>query len=249
MTDILKIELAREKIEYLRNEIAKRMVLKSSNIRSEVISTISADDIGLLFNQYDALFFDNWFKKCYKRNIKFSVSRRMTKSAGMTILPKYNEKQSQNNNEVEIRIGVDFFVQYDLVQGNKMVCGIKTQNSLEALQLVFEHELCHVIEFIYFKKSSCKGDRFKHIAGNLFGHSESYHKLPTNRQIAVQRFGLKIGCNVSFTFKGENLSGIICNINKRATVLVRSKSGPFVDNKGNRYMKYYVPLTLITREN
>lgn len=249
MADILKIELSKEKIENLREEIAKIIILKTPVFKSRVISNITANDLQLLFYLYDELFFSNWFQKCYNGNIKFSVSRRMTKSAGLTILPRLKGDEVQDNFEVEIRISVDFFVNYDLTQSNKMVCGIKTKNSLEALQLVFEHEICHIIEFIHFKKSSCRGERFKTIACKLFGHTESYHKLPTNKQIAKQKLGLNIGCSVFFPFKGKRLSGIIYNINKRATVAVRSKNGSFIDRKGNRYTKYYVPLALLTQDD
>jgi hypothetical protein len=169
----------------------------------------------------------------------------MTKSAGLTLCPKNIDKAKPEELVIEIRIGVDYFFQYGLVEGCKTVCGVKTSDSLEALQLVFEHELCHVMEFIHFKESNCGGERFKAIASNLFGHTESYHKLPTHRQIANQKLGLNIGDTVSFTFEGKRLKGILYNINKRATVMVRNNNGPLVDDKGNRYSKYYVPLMLL----
>lgn len=241
----IKSKLSNDTIIYKRTEISKLVMLKSPNIRSETISTLATVDLELLFQLYDRFFFDNWFNDSFKGKMKFSLSRRMTKSAGLTICPKYIDKIAPEKLVIEIRIGVDFFYHYGLVKGRKTVCGIKTTNSLEALQLVFEHELCHVIEFINFKKSKCKGKRFKTIAGNLFGHSESYHRLPTQRQIAKQRLGLNIGDTVSFTFEGRKLTGILYNINKRATVMVKNNQGLFVDKRGDRYSKYYVPLTLL----
>ena len=125
----------------------------------------------------------------------------------------------------EIRIGVDFFLNYGLLTKSNIVCGLKANSSLEALLLVFEHELCHVIEFLLFNKSSCKGARFKVIAGNIFGHIDSYHKLPTNKQIANKVYGFKIGDSVVFEYKERKLTGFIYNINKRAVLLVPDKNG------------------------
>jgi hypothetical protein len=220
-------------------------MLRSPGIKSRTISAISAADIELLFQLYDEIFFGSWFKESYEGKIRFSLSRRMTKSAGLTICPKRMDKIKPEELVIEIRIGVDFFLHYGLIEGSKKVCGVMTNSSLQALQLVFEHELCHVIEFIHFKKSNCSGKRFKAIAGSLFGHTESYHKLPTNKQIAKQKLGLDIGDTVSFTFEGKRLKGLLYNINKRAIIMVRDKSGPLIDNKGNRYTKYYIPLMLL----
>jgi len=169
----------------------------------------------------------------------------MTKSAGLTRCPQNIDRIEPAELVIEIKIGIDFFMHYDLIEGSKTVGGINTCNSLEALQLVFEHELCHVIEFVHFKRSSCSKKRFKALANNLFGHTESCHKLPTYRQIANQRMGLNIGDTVSFIFEGEKLTGLLYNINKRAIVMVRNKDGFLADCKGNRYTKYYVPLNLL----
>jgi hypothetical protein len=232
-------------IDKKREEVSELLMQRSPNINNETVSTLSTADLNLLFQLYDQVFFENRFGESFKGKLKFSLSKRMTKSAGLTLCPKNINKIEPEKLTIEIRIGVDFFFHYGLVGGKKTVCGIQTNSSQEALLLVFEHELCHVIEFIHFKKSSCKGKRFKTIAGNLFGHTESFHKLPTNRQIANQKLGLKIGDTVSFTSKGKSLTGIIYNINKRATVMVRNHKGPLIDNRGNRYSKYYVPLTLL----
>ena len=245
MFDILNSRLYKDDICKKREEINKLLRVKSDNLKSGAISTISTSDLRLLFMLYDQIFLGNWFKDCFKGKFKFSLSRQLTKSAGLTRCPKNIDKIEPEELVIEIKIGVDFFFHYGLVEGSKTVGGLKTNNSLEALQLVFEHELCHVIEFIHFNRSNCSGKRFKEIAGNLFGHTESYHKLPTHRQIANQKLGLNIGDTVSFTFEGKKLKGILYNINKRATVMVRNENGPLAEGQGNRYSKYYVPLTLL----
>ena len=228
-----------------REKVSNLFILKSNNIKNGRISTISTSDIRLMFELYDQVFFENWFRDRFKGKIDLSISRRMTKSAGITICPKNCDKIKPEELVMEIRIGVDFFFHYDLIEGNKEVCGVSTSNSLEALQLVFEHELCHIIEFIHFKKSNCIGDRFKTIASNLFNHTANYHKLPTFKQIANQKLGLRMGSIVTFTFEGKRLNGILYNINKRATVMVRNDEGQLIDRDGNRYSKYYVPLNAL----
>lgn len=245
MLDLLGTELNKDEIEYRRKQISQQITEKSGCLKSSTISRMSEHDLELLFGLYDTAFLNNWFRDSFKGKIRFSLSKRMTKSAGLTLCPKNIAGLKPEDLVIEIRIGVDFFFHYDQVGGSKMVCGLKTENALEALQLVFEHELCHVLEFIHYKKSSCKGKRFKLIAKNLFGHKESYHKLPTQRQIAVHNLGIKIGDVVSFSFKGQKLTGILYNINKRATVMVRNNKGALVDSKGVRYSRYYVPLTLL----
>jgi len=217
----------------------------SDNINSKTINTMSAADLKLLFQLYDEVFLENWFKEGFKGKLRFSLSRQMTKSAGLTRCPKNINTIKPEELVIEIKIGVDFFFHYNMLEGSKAVGGVDTGSSLEALQLVFEHELCHVIEFIHFSKSNCRGERFKTLAGNLFGHTESHHKLPTHKQIANEKLGLNIGDDVAFTFEGKKLTGILYSINKRATVMVRDKNGPLADKQGRRYSKYYVPLNIL----
>lgn len=248
MLSLINLKLRKHEIKSKRAEVSKLMMLKSANIKDKTISTIATADLKLMFQIYDQVFFGNWFKNSFTGKLKFSLSRRMTKSAGLTLFVKNKEKKKPEELSIEIRIGVDFFFHYNQLEGNKTVGGVKTSSSLEALQLVFEHELCHVLEFIEFKESNCSKERFKLMASNLFGHTESYHQLPTHKQIANQKLGLKIGDTVSFKFEADRLTGILYKINKRATVMVRDNSGTFVDDRGNRYSKYYVPLKLLDNQ-
>jgi len=245
MLEILKIQKSTEEIQCKRTQMAEQLMQKSSGIKSPQLTSISTVDLQLLFELYDETFFQNWFQNHFNGKMKFSLSRKMTNSAGKTLCPKNISKIKPGDLVLEIRIGVDFFLYYGQLAKSNTVCGLKTTNSLEALLLVFEHELCHVLEFLLFGKSSCKGVRFKTMAGNMFGHTDSYHKLPTNKQIANKVFGLKIGDAVSFRHKERRLTGLLYNVNKRAVVLVPDRSGMLADRQGKRYTKYYVPLTLL----
>ncbi|MDD3652903.1 MAG: SprT-like domain-containing protein [Desulfotomaculaceae bacterium] len=242
MLDLIATTRSPGEIFAKRTCVINRLTATSPNISSARLTRISAADLQLLFDLYNEIFFDHRINEVYQGQLKFSLSRRMTKSAGKTIFPRRPDKIGPGDMTIEIRMGTDFFFKYDEIESNKTVCGITTTSALEAFLLVFEHELCHLIEFIHFKNSSCRGKRFKAIANHIFGHTTSYHELPTQRQIARVKYGLKIGDPVTFTYEGKSIKGILFNINKRATVMVRDKNGTFTDNRGNRYMKYYVPL-------
>lgn len=225
-----------------RAEISRYLLAHSENINNVTLSKIAISDLELLFQLYNQIFFMNCFDKVFRGQLKFSFSRRLTKSAGKTLCPKNIGRMRPEEVVIEIRIGLDFFPRYNEVEGDKMVSGILTHNPLEALQIVFEHELCHVIEFIYFHHSSCRGKRFKNMARNIFGHTSSFHQLPTEQVIAREKYGLKLGNRVSFQWEGKMLTGLLYNINKRATVMVRDKKGIFLDRQGRSYSKYYVPV-------
>lgn len=225
-----------------REMIYNQFIYKSSNVKSGVITKISVHDLQLLFRLYDEIFFKKYFEKNFKSKLNFSLSRKMTSSAGKTIFPRNLTNLEADEVILEIRMGINFFFRYYDTNNEKMVNGIRTKNSLEAFQMVFEHEIGHLIELIDFKNTNCKKDRFKKIVENIFGHKDVYHKLPTNKEIANVKYGFKIGDRVSFAKGNIKTIGIINNINKRATVMVRDYGGVYIDSNGNKYTKYYVPL-------
>ncbi len=153
MLDLIKNKNSKKEAAKRRGGITRKITELSPNIKNSTITTISNSDLKLLFELYDRCFFKNVFRDSFKGKFKFSLSRRMTKSAGKTICPKNIDKINPEELVIEIRIGVDF------------------------------------------------------------------------------------------TFEGKKMSGILYNINKRATVMVRDKNGQYSDKKGTRYTKYYVPLS------
>ncbi|QGU94881.1 hypothetical protein GOM49_06995 [Clostridium bovifaecis] len=228
----------KNKRAFLRNEF----IAKSKNISDGEIKKISIGDLQLLFNLYDKYFFKNYFKENFRGKITFSLSKRMTRSAGKTIVPRINASLEEDKQKYEIRIGINFFFQYYELDREKLVAGAKTEDPLHALFMVFEHELIHFIEFYVFGDSSCKNKRFKETAMSTFSHKDVSHSLPTNREIIDKSLGIKIGDKVEFSYEGKIKNGIINRINKRATVMVLDKGGNYIDKYGNKYSKYYVPL-------
>lgn len=239
---MINIKYSDEEVKKKRKTVTEGLFKESVCIDTEKIIRISVSDLQILYKYYDAVFFNDWFKNNFKGRMLFELSRRMTRSAGITKCPKNISRINPVEVKITICIGVDFFLRFDQLEGSKMVCGIETNSSLEALQIVFEHELLHALELILFHKSSCKGKRFIGTAKNMFGHTKSHHQMPTNRCIAGEKLGINIGDRVQFVYEEKKLLGVVTNINKRATVMVKSRNGSFFDQYGNRYMKYYVPL-------
>ena len=214
MSELLNIKLSPSEILKKRTLVYQEFILKSSNIKSGRISSISALDLKLLYELYDEIFFNDFLCKTANINISFSLSKRMTSAAGKTIYPISIDKMNLKDVNFEIRMAVSFFFNYYKTEDLKLVNGITTTDSLHAFQLVFEHELCHVLELVFFKTSSCRKENFKLLASNLFGHKDVYHALPTSRSIAKEQYGFEIGHKVSFSFENKTITGFISNIAK-----------------------------------
>lgn len=170
--ELYELKFNEEDIIRKRKEVMENFMRSSMNIKTPDILSFTALDIKILFNIYDKIFFNSYFKLLPDFCINFSVSGRLSKSAGKTII-----KRKKNQISWEIRMGEVFFTNFKELRGERKVNGLVPDNSLDALCLVLEHELCHVIEFYYFNVSSCRGKRFKSLAYSIFGHKETYHEL------------------------------------------------------------------------
>lgn len=248
-SDLSTLQYLPEEILEKREAVRRALLQRSSWITDGRISMIHQSDLALLFDLYDQIFFHRYFRDHFRGKISFSLSSQMTKSAGKLLYQKDLPALSPGKERYELRISALLLFNYGSLKRDKVVNGIRTRDSLEALQLVFEHEICHLIELRCFKKSSCSQARFQTLAFNIFGHRGSTHQLPAIAEIGRERYGLAVGDWVNFQFEGERLSGVINRITKRATVMVPSKNGDFQDQEGKRYRKYYVALSLLEKNN
>lgn len=237
---ISELKYDKQEIIRKRNIIRNKFMVKSKNVSSGDIQCMSNQDLKILFDLYDEEFFLNYFSKNFKGSLKFSLSTRMTSAAGKTIYSRKLKQLQETEENYEIRMGIKFFFQYYKVERDKIVSGINTLDSLEAFQIVFEHELCHLLELHIYKESSCKKLRFKTMVNRIFGHTEVSHQLPSQKEIVSQNYGLKIGQKVSFVNEGKKYNGFIYKINKKATVMVVDKKGTYRDGQGNTYSKWFV---------
>ncbi|MGH4051107.1 MAG: hypothetical protein ACREVX_07100 [Clostridium sp.] len=223
-----------------RNKIRNRFIIKSKNVKTGDIQFMSKVDLEMLFYLYDEVFFSGYFKENFKGTLMFSLSTRMTSAAGKTIYSRQIKSLPETEEIYEIRMGIKFFYQYYKVERDKIVSGINTKDSLEAFQIVFEHELCHLVELHLYKQSSCKKIRFKIIVENIFAHTDVVHQLPSQKEIVLKDYGLNVGQKVSFISEGVKYKGLVYKINKRATVMVKDSKGTYRDKRGNTYSKWYV---------
>ncbi|MFP3946974.1 MAG: SprT-like domain-containing protein [Archaeoglobaceae archaeon] len=233
--EFLDLTYTSQEIEEKFQEIYGRVLTQSDNLCKGNYTLIAACDLRLLFELYDQKFFDGFFTSNYKDNMRFRLSKRMTRAAGKTQLLK--------DNGFMIALSTTLVFQtFNDIKREIRVNGLVCKDRLEVTMRVLEHEIVHVIEYILFGTSSCSKPRFKRLASNIFGHTEVTHQLVTQTEIAHKNYNLRLGDNVSFEYGGGTYEGFVDRITKRATVMVKDREGPFIDSKGNRYTKFYVPL-------
>lgn len=232
-----------EKRELVKNYL----YIKSKYIKSGDFKEISDYDLFLLYDLYDEIFLKSWFKENFKGKITFKLSKQLSRAAGNTKTKKNIGELQDEDIEFEIKISLNHLMNFDKIDRSKFVGGIEAKSKLDSLMLVFEHELCHVIEFLFYKKSDCSKQVFKDIIYNLFGQHETTHKLVSSREADYQEYGILPGDNISFEHEGVEIYGIITKINKRAVVMSPSQYGKYVDKKGQHYTKYYVSLSCLTK--
>ncbi len=224
--------------DFIKKDFCRRHKLNVLNS----LDILTLENISNLIDIYDGYVLKGYLVNAIPKGIKVSLSNRMTSSGGKTIFSKRGRECTY-----EIRISNRVIKEYIEDNRSKVVCGIEAKDALEALMLILEHELCHVIEFSEYGNSNCKGNRFKNIAFNLFGHTSSYHEILKSKDAFNKTINNSFvkGQVVQFKYKGILYEGIISNINKRATVMVKDIKGTYRDNHGLSYSKWYIPLKLL----
>lgn len=236
MKDSFPFPLDPDTIIHKRAEILGKLLAADEAFCRIPVSGVSQKTLDMLLSMYDISFLNG----CLKRmNIQVTLSPRMTSSAGKFV---YTRGAFGRIKSAEIRMSSDFLQRLD--QGPFELNGLTVATPQEAFLLVFEHELCHAAETMLYGKTG-HSSRFLHLANGLFGHTATRHRLPTRRHEAAQN-GLVVGMNVSFSYKGGQLSGTITYIGKMATVMVPDSRGEYRDRRGRRYTKYRVPLDHLT---
>jgi len=244
---LIELRYSSEAAVSKRERVRRELLQGSPHLGGGDISRIYQSDLASLFDLYDKIFFHSYFHEHFLGQLFFSLSTRMVKNAGKTLCPRNLKELSPAEERYELRISAILLFNYGILERDKVVSGIRTRDSLEALQLVFEHELCHLIELHCYKESSCRRARFQSLAFNIFGHTGSTHQLPVAAEVGREKYGLSVGDWVTFQHDGGKLSGIISRITRRATVMVPDDGGVYQDQGGRRYSKYYVPLQLLRR--
>jgi hypothetical protein len=225
-------------------------ILRDSHAISEPnFQLIGIDDLTLMFQRYDQLFFENWLSNAIAStagaHLTFRLSSTMTRAGGKTIRKRVGLRNATLASYFEIAVATRMLLMnFREPHRPVTVCGLVCANRLEALQRIMEHEILHLAEMLSWGKSSCGGPRFKILSANIFGHLSSRHELITPLENAAVEHAVKIGDRVEFDFDGKRLIGFVNRIHHRATVLVEAKDGAKY-RSGKTYQKYYIPLPLL----
>ena len=247
---ISKLLFSQEQVADNASAIYEAVLQGSPHLRRGNFEKLSSVDLAFLFRHYDERVFtgllQNTLEEADATPIRFRSSRRLTKNAGYT---KQIKRDTPTGRRVsyEIAIAADMLLQaFNEDHREITVNGVACADRLQAMQRVFEHELIHLVEFLFWETSSCRQDRFQSLVHGIFGHTEYTHRLITRTERARAIHGIGVGERVSFSFEGSRLTGVVNRITKRATVLVESKNGQPYSN-GKSYAKYYVPLDALRR--
>ena len=206
---------------------------------------IGSNDLVRMFDLYDNLLLNGLVRSTVESQgskLEFALSRRLTRSGGQTKRTRPSKSKAFAAARYEIAVSVPvLFATFSEVDRPIRACGRLCYNRLEALQRIMEHEMLHLAEMLCWDRSNCSAKRFKGLALNVFGHTESHHQMITPQERAIVHFGVKPGARVMFDWEGRRLFGVVNSIRRRVTVLVPSPNGiPYSD--GHRYEKFYVPV-------
>lgn len=209
-----------ETIKRKREQI--KQVLLDSSI-DESLTDLHINHLDLLFKLYDSEFFKGQLTTQIGRRrgtLTFELSNRMKTSAGKCIM---------SNNDFIIRIAKHMLLQTFNNDSPSLVNGIPCENRVEALLLVFEHELIHLAIYsmnMRLPKTpiySSHGAFFKQLALAYFQHTKVKHNLLSVAASFQTKTDFSINQQVSFVFKKQTLTGKITKLNpKRAAIQTSS---------------------------
>lgn len=224
-------------------DIGQQTIAKSRVMKGPNFSVTSAADLQTMAEMYDMYFLGGHCLPLARHfGLIFRWSNRMTSNGGKTVRTIHKRKGVERISYEIVLSAPLLFQTFSDLQRPIRVTGVLCSNRLQAMQRIMEHELIHLVEMLVWENSCCASSRFQGIAARLFGHTEHKHDLVTQQERADQKFNIRVGTRVKFRFEGQIRIGTVNRITRRATVLVVDAAGQLYDD-GNRYRKYYVPLS------
>ena len=199
----------------IRNIFSKQYKVRLSNLVTK--------DLRYLFNLYD----DVYFSGEYKRMIKSTNTRlQFGFLPGTDVMGLHSYTSSGNTCKLSIsRVGIS-----KLFSNNEKrlwVNGLNVRDRLEALQVVFEHEMVHMYMVLRGWSNKIKsgkgkmyysshGKLFQELAKRFFLHTDYRHALTNGESTGhLTKDRCKVGMNVIFTFKHKKCKGVIIKCNPR----------------------------------
>ncbi len=233
-----------------RYEAVREAMLRRPHLRSANFERLTDADVAALFAAYDHHWFDGSLAQAVRResgrDLVLGVSTTLSRSGGITRRRRTGRGTKVLSTTYEIAVAGRLLKLSFTQPGQTLIVGgLTCHDRLEAAQRIMEHEIVHLYELLAWGQSSCRKPRFAAMVGRFFGHVGTHHGLVTPREHAQAAHGIRIGSEVTFTFKGTPMRGFVNRVHHRATVLVPADHGqPY--NDGKRYAKYYIPLEGLT---
>ncbi|MCA9127621.1 MAG: hypothetical protein KDB22_11070 [Planctomycetales bacterium] len=228
-------------------EISSRVLQSSRTMQTHNFVSATAKDLQFMAELYDQFFFSGLCLPIARHyGLQFRWSKRMTSAGGKTVRIIHTDHSTRKQStRYEIVLSATLLFQtFSDLQRPIRVTGVLCTNRLQAMQRIMEHELIHLVEMLVWDDSCCAAARFQSIARRLFGHTEHKHDLITQQERAASKFNVRVGSLVKFQHDGQAYVGTVNRITRRATVLVVHPTGQLYDD-GQRYRKFYVPVSLL----
>lgn len=193
--DLLTLKPPSELIASRVREIRETTLRESQFVRTPNFEKIHDDDIARLFELYDDAFFDGWLRDAVARKSKspltFRLSPTMTRAGGKTIRTR---SRLTGQSRYQIAIGSNLlFMSFGQIDREITVTGLVCHDRLAALQRIMEHEMLHLGELLTWNTSSCSAARFRSMAKNIFGHTDTKHELITPVERAFKEHAIRLG--------------------------------------------------------
>lgn len=232
-------------------EMRERIISRSDLLDGPNFKRVSDRLLAELFDEYDQRFFSGVCRELLQvegKPLSFSFSKRMTKAGGKTTRRERIEGGKRRSVlSYEITLSATLLFQTFREPGaTARVSGLTCHDRLDAVLRIMEHEMVHLLEMLVWWDSNCAANRFQGIANRFFDHREHTHQLTTAYEEAANKYGIRPGDWVSFTYEGNRYKGKVNRVTRRATILVPDSTG-ILYSDGGRYKKYYVPVQLLKK--
>lgn len=200
----------------------KREEIISSVLREKYISSkneirVTPKLVERLFVLYDDIFFGGEIRqKLRDKNstLDFKISRKSQRIAGFC---------SKKGCSYFLTFNADMY--HNMFKNPKdrslRVNGLLCYSQLECLMFVLEHEMVHLMMFVwgYDKKGTGKysahGALFQCMTKNLFGHTSFRHNFNQgDGESLLNKSDVHVGMKVEFTLKKKSVQGVVTKMNK-----------------------------------
>jgi hypothetical protein len=198
-----------------------------------------------LFKLYDRYFFNRKISKLIdgdKRcSLKFIVNKKDKKTTTAGIAEMEWDNRSCN---MVMKFPQSLYLKIFNKDINERyrVNGVMCSDRLQCLQYVFEHELTHLLMYMYewYNKVEIPvhGDEYKSLVKKLFGHTKIKHSLLAgDARLELKDSEIKLGKRVSFKQDTKLLKGEIVELKGDKTIVKVGKNTYTVPKSNLRKVK------------